>query len=210
MTTQASSKNKNSRIDEYITKSFPFAQPILAHLRKLVHEACPETEEKIKWGFPHFDYKGPMCSMAAFKEHCAFTFWKGELLDDPDHLLDKNRMEAMGQLGKITCLSGLPPDSALIAFIKNAMRLNEEGIKLPKNKAPMGKKELDIPVWFKEALNSNPKAREAFENFSYSHRKEYLEYVTEAKRDETRQKRMQQSIEWLAEGKSRNWKYEKK
>ena len=102
------------------------------HLRQLVHLACPDTEEKIKWGFPHFDYKGPICSMAAFKQHCAFTFWKGDLLSDPHKVLDKDRRESMGQLGKLTSLTDLPPDDILIALIKESMKLNEDGIKLPR------------------------------------------------------------------------------
>lgn len=198
------------KIDEYIANSAPFAQPILSQLRKLVHEACPNAEERIKWGFPHFDYKGPMCSMAGFKQHCAFTFWKGNLLTDPHNILDKKREESMGHLGKLKSLSDLPSDAILIGFIKEAARLNDEGVKLPAKPKIVDKKELEIPSWFIDALKSNKKALETFENFSYSHKKEYLEWVMEAKREETRDQRLKTTIEWLAEGKSRNFKYEKK
>ena len=124
--------NTEPRIDLYISSAAPFARPVMNHLRQLVHLACPDTEEKIKWGFPHFDYKGPICSMAAFKQHCAFTFWKGDLLSDPHKVLDKDRRESMGQLGKLTSLTDLPPDDILIALIKESMKLNEDGIKLPR------------------------------------------------------------------------------
>jgi uncharacterized protein YdeI (YjbR/CyaY-like superfamily) len=197
-----------SKIDHYIINSAHFAQPVLIHLRELVHLACPEIEEKMKWSFPHFDYKGPMCSMAAFKRHCAFTFWKGDLLSDPHEVLDKNRTEAMGHLGKITSLSDLPPDDIMIALIREAMRLNDEGIKLPQPPKSSEKKELEVPEWFIAGLKSNPVALETFEKFSYSHKKEYLEWVTEAKREETRQERMKKTLALLAEGKSRNWKYQ--
>ena len=125
----------DSRIDAYIASSAPFAQPILNHLRNLVRKACPEVEETIKWGFPHFDHKGIMCSMAAFKQHSAFTFYKGDLLNDPHNALDKNRTESMGQMGKLTKISDLPSDEIMIDLIKQAMKLNEEGIKLPRKKS---------------------------------------------------------------------------
>ena len=195
------------KIDAYIANAAPFAQPILRHLRTLVHQACPETEEKIKWGFPHFDYKGPMVSMAAFKQHCAFTFWKGDLLSDPHQVLDKDRTESMGQLGRLTMVEDLPADEILIALIKEAMQLNDEGVKLPQRPKSTEKKELEIPDWFTDALKANSKALETWEKFSYSHKKEYLEWVTEAKREETRAERMKKTLDLLTEGKSRNWKY---
>ena len=186
----------------------PFAQPILIHLRELVHMACPETEEKMKWSFPHFDYKGPMVSMAAFKQHCAFTFWKGDLLHDPHQVLDKERTESMGHLGRLTMVEDLPSDEIMIALIKEAMALNEAGVRLPQKPKTSGKRELEVPDWFLDTIRSNPKAFETWENFSYSHRKEYVEWVTEAKREETRAERMNKTLDMLAEGKSRNWKYQ--
>jgi len=199
---------KEPRIDLYISRAEPFARPILKHLRDLIHSTCPDVHESIKWNFPHFDYQGPFLSMAAFKNHCAFTFWKGSLLKDPEGILDKKREQAMGQFGKISTLSDLPEDEIIIQFIQEAMLLNEEGVKLPSKPKPPADKKLVVPDWFMDALKSNKKAKEAFENFSYSHKKEYVEWVTEAKREETRLKRMQQTLEWLAEGKPRNWKYQ--
>ena len=198
-----------SKIDQYIAGAAAFGQPILIHLRQLVHHACPETEEKIKWGFPHFDYKGMMCSMAAFKQHCAFTFYKGDLLSDPYKVLDKNRTESMGQMGRLTRLEDLPSDEIMISLIREAMRLNDEGITIPKKTVLTEKKDLEIPVWFKDALATNPQALETFGKFSYSHRKEYIQWVTEAKREETRNERIKKTLALLAEGKSRNWKYER-
>lgn len=200
---------REPKIDEYIARSEDFARPILHHLREIIHDVCPGVEEKMKWSFPHFDYKGPFLSMAAFKHHCAFTFWKADLINDPDGVLDKNRTEGMGHFGKITQLSDLPPDNVLADLIREAMHLNDEGIKLPSKSVASKKKVLEIPEWFMIALKSNKKAYEAFEKFSYSHKKEYLDWITEAKREETRQKRLQQAILLISEGKNRNWKYEK-
>lgn len=198
------------RIDTYIQKSNNFAKPILTRLRKIVHHACPDVVEKIKWGFPHFDYKGMMCSMAAFKSHCAFTFWKATLMKDKHRVFSNVQESAMGHLGRITSLEYLPKDKIMIEYIKEAMRLNDEGVNLPKKVKPKEKKDLKIPVYFSKAVTRNKKALKTFETFSYSHKKEYIEWVTEAKTDATRNKRLATTIEWLAEGKARNWKYEKK
>ena len=203
---------KDKRIEAYIEKAQPFAKPILKHLRELVHKACPEVEETIKWGMPSFDYKGPFCHMASFKQHCVFGFWKAKLIKDPDGYLGENRSqggEAMGNLGRITSLKDLPPDKVMINFIKQAKKLNDDGVKLPANPAKE-KKELEIPDYFINVLKKNKKAFETFNNFSYSHKKEYLEWITEAKTEATREKRMTTAIEWMTEGKSRNWKYQKK
>ena len=201
--------SKDKRIDAYIAKSASFAQPILSHIRTLVHRACPDVEETIKWGLPHFDYRGPFCSMASFKKHFAFTFWKGSLLDDPNNILDKNREESMGQFGKLISLADLPSDAVIEGFIKQAMRLNEEGIKLPQKPKLTEKKELEVPEWFLEALRKNKKANETFNNFSTSNKKEYVEWVMSAKQEETLNTRLKTAIEWLSEGKTRNWKYQR-
>jgi uncharacterized protein YdeI (YjbR/CyaY-like superfamily) len=202
-------KKTDGRIDDYIKNSAEFAQPILTHLRELINEACPEIEETMKWSFPHFDYKGNVCGMAAFKQRCTFGFWKASLMADPHELLI-NSPEAMGHFGKITSLADLPTDDVLIEYIKQAVRLNEEGIKIPSKPKTAVKKELNIPAYFTGALKENQKASETFEKFSYPHKKEYVEWITEAKTNETRNKRLATAIEWLAEGKSRNWKYAKK
>lgn len=200
---------KDARIDAYIAKSADFAKPILIHIRELVHKACPDVEETMKWSFPHFDYKGEMmCSVAAFKQHCAFGFWKTALMKDAATMLN-NRKDAMGSMGRITSLKDLPSDKILTAYIKEAMKLNDEGVKIKKEK-PAAKKELKIPDYFIAAVKKNKKAWTVFENFAYSHRKEYVQWVTEAKTEETRNKRLKQAIEWMAEGKGRNWKYMEK
>jgi uncharacterized protein YdeI (YjbR/CyaY-like superfamily) len=203
---------KDLRIDAYIKKSADFAKPILTHLRELVHKACPEVEETIKWGFPCFDYKGPFCSMASFKQHAVFGFWKAKLIKDPKGYLQERANEggtAMGHMGRITSLKDLPPDKVLIDFIKQAKKLNDEGIKIPK--PPVKKKtELIVPEYFTKALGKNKKALKTFEDFSYSAKKEYVSWITEAKTEETRNRRMEQAVEWMAEGKERNWKYQKK
>jgi uncharacterized protein YdeI (YjbR/CyaY-like superfamily) len=201
---------KDKRIDAYIAKAQPFAQPILKHIRELVHKACPDTEETMKWSFPHFDYKGSMmCSMAAFKQHMAFGFWKASIMKDPDKILTIKDREAMGHLGQIKSKADLPQHKIMIKYIKEAARLNDEGINVPSKTKPKEKKELVVPAYITKAFSKNKKALKTFEEFSYSHKKEYVEWITEAKTDETREKRISTAIEWLAEGKNRNWKYAK-
>lgn len=197
---------KDKRIDAYISASADFAKPILRHLRKLVHQACPEVQETIKWSFPHFDYQGMMCSMASFKEHCTFGFWKAALMEDYDKKLSPVGNTAMGHFGRITNLKKLPSDKTLVKYIQEACRLNEDGVKISRPK-PAFKKPLVVPAYFKKALAGNSKSKATFDAFPYSQKKEYVEWITEAKTEETREKRMATSIEWLAEGKIRNWKY---
>ena len=194
---------KDPRIDAYIEKSQPFARPILKHIRKTVHAGCPGVEETMKWSSPHFDYKGVMCGMAAFKEHCAFGFWKASLLGVPGA---KSR-EAMGQYGCIKSIKDLPPTKELVALVKAAAKLNEEGVKAPRvRKAP--KAPLSVPPAFAAALKKNTKAEAAFEVLSPSHRREYLEWIGDAKQDATRERRIAKALVWLSEGKSLNWKYQ--
>ena len=199
---------KDKRVDAYIAKSAAFAQPILNHLRELVHKSCHEIQETIKWGMPGFDYKGPLCSMAAFKEHCAFGFWKAALMKDAEKMKD-NQQNAMGHAGKIKSLAELPTDKIIISWIKEAAKLNDEGVKLqPRKKTE--KQDLAIPGYFAKALSKNKKAQQTFDAFSPSYKKEYVQWVTEAKAEETRNRRMETAIGWIAEGKGRNWKYERK
>jgi uncharacterized protein YdeI (YjbR/CyaY-like superfamily) len=197
--------SKDARVDAYIAKSANFAKPILKHLRKIVHAGCPDVEETIKWQFPHFDYKGVMCGMAAFKEHCAFGFWKESLILDQAKAAEK---KAMGSFGSITSLADLPSEKRLIGYVKKAAALNEAGIKAPGRTQPKQKDPIAVPDDFTAALKRNAKARKTFDGFPPSKRREYLEWVTEAKREETRKERLATSIEWLAEGKSRHWKYQ--
>ena len=202
---------KEKLIDSYIAKSADFAKPILNHIRALVHTACPAVEEKMKWSFPHFDYKGEMmCSMAAFKQHAAFGFWKASLIKDPVLTATAKSEVAMGHLGKLTSLKDLPPDKKILAWIKEAMVLNDKGIKLLAKPRPVENKELIVPDYFTRAIAKNKKAKQTFENFPYSQKKEYVNWVTEAKTAETKTKRLTSAIEMLAEGKIRNWKYAKK
>ena len=203
-------KNTDKRIDDYISKSADFAKPVLKHLRELVHKANPDVQETMKWSFPHFDYQNEMmCSMAAFKHHRAFGFWKASVMKDPENILTLKNREAMGHLGQIKSLNDLPSDKILIQYIKEAVKLNKDGVKLPIAAKTSDKKTLDIPDNFKIILKKNSKAEKTFEEFSYSHKKEYVQWITEAKTDETRHKRISTAIEWLSEGKKKNWKYEK-
>lgn len=197
---------KDKRIDTYISKAEDFAKPILKHFRILIHKACPDVKETIKWGFPHFDYKGMMCATASFKNHCAFGFWKARLMIDYDKKFSAGNEAAMGHFGKIKSLKDLPSDKIIQQYIKEAMRLNDDDIRIVK-KRPVEKKSLTIPTDLKKALTGNKKAKTTFEGFSYSNKKDYVEWITEAKTDVTRFKRLETTLEWLAEGKIRNWKY---
>jgi uncharacterized protein YdeI (YjbR/CyaY-like superfamily) len=201
----------NSAIDIYIAGAEEFAKPILEHWRRLILDNCPEAAEVIKWSIPHFDYKGDhMCVMAAYKKHCSFTFLKGELMSDPRLKAGKDVKPVNRFLGKITRLSELPPDEEFVALIKEAMRLNENGIKIKREKPAIEKpKLLDTPGYFQDALDNNPKAKEVYESKSNSFRKEYIIWISDAKTDETRQRRMQEALAWIAEGKGRFWKHQK-
>jgi uncharacterized protein YdeI (YjbR/CyaY-like superfamily) len=184
------------RVDAYIAKSAEFAKPILSYLRDVVHSAVPDVEETIKWGAPHFDYKGMILGIAAFKGHCAVHFWKGSLI-------------GVDGYGDVKSISDLPPKKELTAFVKKLAQLNEQGVKVARPKrAP--KKEAKMPANLAAALKKNRKAASTFEGFSPSHRREYIEWITDAKSDETRQRRIDQAVAWIAEGKPRNWKYMKK
>ncbi len=192
------------RIDAYIEKSAEFAKPILIHIRKLVHRACPEIQETMKWSFPHFDYKGTVCSMASFKQHCAFGFWKQSLMEQDAFPAEKT---AMGSFGRVTSVKDLPPDKVTIGLIHQAVELNEKGVKVAKK--PVDKKELIVPKELTVALSKNKAAKATFDKFSPSHKREYVAWIEEAKTEPTRNKRLATTVEWLTEGKSKNWKYEK-
>ncbi len=194
---------KDPFVDAYIDKAEDFAKPILRHIRKLVHDVCPEVIETKKWSFPHFDHKGILCSMASFKKHCAFGFWKQTLMENGSF----PEKTAMGSFGRITSLKDLPDDKTMKALIREAMRLNDEGIKA-KRPVSMEKKPLVVPDVLLEQLARNEKAAETFNGFPPSCKKEYVEWITEAKTEATRDKRLATTIEWLSEGKRRNWKYE--
>jgi len=196
--------NKDPRVDAYIEKSADFAKPILTHLRKLVHKASPKVSETVKWGMPAYEYKGLVCGLAAFKQHCTFGFWKQSLLEHDGFSSEKT---AMGSFGRITSKKDLPSDDVIIKLVQQAVELNENGVKVTKKK-PAAKKEIVIPDYLTAALKKNKAAQKTFDNFPYSCKKEYVEWITEAKTDATRDKRLATTLEWLAEGKRRNWKYE--
>lgn len=200
---------KDERIDVYIEKSAEFAQPVLNHLREIIHQAVPEVHETMKWSFPHFEYKKSiLCSMASFKQHCSFGFWLGSLINDTENVMKPVGETGMGQFGKIARIEDLPSQEIITQYIYQAVQLIESGAKLVK-KSPIASKEIEIPTILKAALAKNDKAAASFQKFSPSHRKEYIQWIVEAKTETTREKRVATTIEWLAEGKSRNWKYEK-
>lgn len=197
---------RDSRHDAYIAKAAPFARPILRHLRDLVHAACPDVTETVKWGMPHFEHHGILCMMAAFKAHCVFGFWQSKRIVDPG---DAKALAAMGQFGRIRSLDDLPSDRAIKAWVRKAVAVNESGRiaaaprKHPRRPAPR------TPADLSAALKANAKAKAHWEAFAPSHRREYVEWIVDAKRPETRAKRLATTVEWVAKGKGRNWKYER-
>lgn len=203
-------ESRLKQVDDYIAKTSDFAKPILMHLRDVIHKASPEIFEEIKWGMPAFNYKGFLCGMAAFKNYCSFSFWKSAIMPDPHDILNAKGDGAMGNFGQIRTVKELPADKIIIEYVKVAMRLNEEKVKVPAKTKPSDKKVLEIPAYFTSAIKKNKTAFETFTNFSYSNKKEYVEWVTEAKTEDTRNKRIATSVEWLSEGKPRMWKYLKK
>jgi len=195
---------KDKRIDAYIAKKPEFARPILEHLRAVVHEACPDVQENLKWGMPAFEYHGLLCSMAAFKQHTTFGFWKGKLIVGKD---GADVESAMGQFGRITSVKELPAKRVIVGYVKKAMALNEAGTTVKRAVRP--KPALRMPADLKAALEKNRRALAAFDGFPPGARRDYLEWVLEAKQPATRAKRIATTVEWVAEGKRRNWKYEK-
>lgn len=201
---------RDARVDAYINKSAEYAKPILTNLREWIHTACPDVEETMKWSAPFFMYKGILVNMAAFKEHCAVGFWKWT----PEQIFGKDKGtkgkadEGMGLFGRITSVKDLPPKKKMIEYIKRAMELNESGVK-PDAPKPKPKVALATPPYFTAALKKNKKAMAHFEEFSESKKREYVEWLTEAKTEATRDKRMVQALEWISEGKTRHWKYAK-
>ena len=196
---------RDPRVDAYIVKAPAFAKPLLTHIREVVHATCPDTTETMKWSAPHFDYKGMLCSMASFKEHCAFGFWKQSLLEADAFPTEKT---AMGSFGRIKSIGDLPDDKTMKMLIADAMKLNDAGIKVVKTRPAGKRKELIVPDILLEELAKNEAAADTFNNFPYSKKKDYVEWITEAKSEATREKRLNTAIEWLAEGKARHWKYE--
>ena len=203
----------NPKVDAYIAKSAAFAQPILEHLRALIHKACPDVVEDIKWSRPFFLHNGELlANISAFKQHCAFGFWGAEIGKE---LAAAGIVQdgAMGSLGKITTLKDLPPDKQLLAHIRRAAELIDSGqgenrITAQRGVVKAPKADLETPAEFTAALKINKPAATHFEAFSPSCKREYIDWIRDAKRTETRDRRIAQAIDWIAEGKQRNWKYQ--
>ena len=194
--------NTDDRVDSYIERQAEFARPILARLRAIVHEACPDCEETIKWGMPSFTYKGKiLAGFAAFKAHATFGYWNDSMLAQEE----KSR-SAMGQFGRLTSLDDLPARATLVDLTRKSMALIDAGVKPAR--ATAKKPPFSVPQDMRAAIDAVPAAKATFDTFPPSCQREYVEWVTEAKRDETRARRFAQTVEWLAEGKKRHWKYE--
>jgi len=195
---------RDPRVDAYIKKAPSFAQPILTHIRKVVHAAVPGVQETMKWSSPHFDYKGIFCGMSAFKQHVGFGFWKAGLMKE---ILPGSGLSAAGQFGRIESLDDLPNDKTLTKIIKFAKKLNDDEVKAPPMRKPGPRPALKAPADLLAALAKNKKATATFDNFPPGQRREYIRWVIEAKQAETRASRIKTAVEWMAEGKVRNWKY---
>ena len=200
---------KDARVDTYLATSPDFAKPILTYLRDVVHEGCPDLVETMKWSTPTFDHQGILCSMAAFKRHCVFGFWKAPLLTLDGKPLVKKMESGAGQFGKLTSVKDLPAKSKLLKLVKDAARLNESGVAI--KRAPRAAaRPVQVPEDLTRALHKNAKAQAVFAAFPPSHKREYVEWIVEAKTPETRQRRLETALEWMGEGKPRNWKYMRK
>jgi uncharacterized protein YdeI (YjbR/CyaY-like superfamily) len=202
------------KVDAYIKMAQPFAQPILIQIRKVVHGACPEVEETIKWNRPFFEYKGVILgNMSAFKEHCSFGFWGqeiGAVLRKAGAVKDG----AMGSLGRISGVDTLPPEKQLIAWVRQAAAFVDSGnytspIAARNKIVKATKPALQRPPEFEKALRKSKKASAVFEALTPSCQREYIEWIAGAKRPETRDQRIATAVAWIAEGKRRNWKYQK-
>jgi hypothetical protein len=201
---------RDRRVDAYIARLPDFSREICTRFRSIVHECAPEIDEDIKWGHPSFMHKGIVCGMAAFKAHVVIHFWKTALLTG-SHARRATDDKTLERLARVTSASELPPKTAIAGFLKAAVKLNDGAVKAPsptkaarKTRAP-----LRTPPIFSKALERNAKAKATYDGFSASHRREYVEWITEAKSSETRDRRIEQALGWLAEGKPRNWKYMK-
>ncbi len=196
--------HRDPRVDAYIAKAAPFARPILGHVRAIVHEACPDAEETIKWGMPSFMYAGGiLCGMAAFKAHASFGFWKHALV-----VGEGDEQVGMGSFGKLESVRDLPPRKQLLAYVKKAAALNAQGVRAASARKAAAPKPAAVPTpEFAAALRKDKAASATFKAFPPGQQREYVEWIAEAKREDTRDRRIAQAVEWLAEGKPRNWKY---
>ena len=201
---------RDPRVDAYISRAAPFARPILKHLRKVVHAGCPRVEETIKWGMPSFEYKGMLAGMGAFKQHAVFGFWKEKALAQRLPLDVRTQKDGMGTYGCLKSVDDLPPVTHLQALVAEAAKINDDRIKAAPARKRTPRAPLPVPPAFLAAIRKDKKALAAFEAFSPSHRREYVEWVIEAKREETRAQRIATSVAWMAEGKPRMWKYQRK
>jgi uncharacterized protein YdeI (YjbR/CyaY-like superfamily) len=206
-------QNRNQKVDAYVAKAQLFAQPILRHLRELVHTGCPGVEETMKWSRPFFEYHGTiLCNMAAFKEHCSFGFW-GEEIGASLRSTGALAPEGMGSLGRITSLADLPPHKQMTEWIRQAAAFVDSGqhtspITARRKVVKAPQPSLEKPKEFLTALARNKKAAATFAAFSSSAQREYVEWIAEAKRAETMERRIETAVEWISEGKQRNWKYQ--
>jgi uncharacterized protein YdeI (YjbR/CyaY-like superfamily) len=195
------------RIDAYIAKARPFAQPILKRIRNAVHAGCPGVTETIKWSMPAFEYKGPLVGMAAFKAHCGLAFWKASLMKTIPRALRSR--DAMGQFGRFESIDDVPSERALVQMVTEAVALNEAGAKVARKRgAP--KPPPKAPADLMAALRKQAKALASWKTFPPSHQREYVVWITEAKTPETRTRRLETAVAWIAEGRGRNWKYERR
>ena len=200
---------KHPGVDAYLAKARDFAKPILKKIRALMHRGCPGLSEELKWNAPFFMYRGILGMMAGFKQHVTFGFWKHRLLAARVKGLPAKGVQAMGQFGRLASIADLPDDKTFLRLVKEAALLNELGLKPRKKVTAAEDRALTIPPYFLKALRAHKKAKAAFDAGSYTFRKEYVAWVTGAKTEETRHKRLRTAVEWMAQGKSRNWKYEK-
>ena len=196
----------DARFEAKIKAAEPFAQPILRHLRALVHEACPGVRETVKWGHLCFEREAIICMIGAFRQHCAFRFWHGGmravLAED-----GVTELSAMSSFGRITRVADLPSDRKMLGYLRHAVALAESGVPARRRRPTRVKPETKVPAELAAALKANPVAAATFAKLSPGGRRDYVDWIGEAKREATRSNRLATTVAWLAEGKARDWKY---
>jgi len=195
--------NRDPRVDAYIAKAQPFAKPILTRVRNAMHAGCPDVTETLKWSVPAFEYKGMLGGMAAFKAHCMFGFWKAPLMKSLS-----GRKDRIGRYSRVASIDAMPDADTLVAMVKEAAALNDAGVTVKRTRKA-AKPAPKPPSYMLAAIRKNKKALAAYEAFSPSHKREYIEWITTAKSAETRARRLEAAVRWMAGGKKRNWKYER-
>lgn len=184
------------QIDEYIAGKEAWARPFLTKLRQLVLTANPKMEQEWKWKAPAFTHHGIVCLLWGFKAHVSLTFSDGNLLDDPNQVFDDCGGNEHNRALKLRAGDTIP-EKQIVAWVKSACEINEKGLKPKAKQAAPKAKAVTVSADFDKALKKNKAVKEFFDSLSPSCKRAYTEWVDEAKREETKLKRIAKGIEAL-------------